>query len=226
MAWIPHDSVVNLVTGLSKGVCGLEGQVCSCPVSDAGELFSFKSCSCCCQTAQKSCTDGGNNRVFFRKILKATQEVIFFAQSAILAFSLCDALIYLLWFIWLIAFVAKKTFFVLPLLIWIPKDPVSTSFLRFDLQEGHRGSPVLPSPQTRLQYISVYIDICVEEYIHTYISLIQWIYCVNMLLRQIPYLIYTSQMGGMSLLQCLVREAFGIKIPVGWLLRAAAGLQG
>lgn len=126
----------------------------------------------------------------------------------------------------LIAFVAKKTFFVLPLLIWIPKDPVSTSFLRFDLQEGHRGSPVLPSPQTRLQYISVYINICVEEYIHTYIILIQWIYCVNMLLRQIPYLIYTSQMGGMSLLQCLVREAFGIKIPVGWLLRAAAGLQG
>lgn len=32
----------------------------------------------------------------------------------------------------LIAFVAKRTFFVLPVPIWIPNDPISTSFLRFD----------------------------------------------------------------------------------------------
>lgn len=84
---------------------------------------------------------------------------------------------------------------------------------------------IIITPNLTLQYISVYINIHVWEYIHIYeyISLIWWIY--YMLIKQIPSLICTSKMGGMSLLHCLVREAFAIKIPVGWLLRPAVGLQ-
>lgn len=124
------------MTDLSKGVCG-------------EILWVWRAKSVLVQfQMQVSCLSLHPALALIRQFRKTAQmkEVIGFAlekyekplmmlfslPSTILPFKLHDALIYLLWFIWLIAFVAKKTFFVLPVPIWLPKDPITTSFLKFD----------------------------------------------------------------------------------------------
>lgn len=108
----------------------------------------------------------------------------------------------------LIAFVAKKTFCVLPVPIWTLRTlylypPLFWGLInRRDIDYGplyyHHSKP------------DFNISICIYKYrcigIYTYIGVYQFdsvdLLCIYMFIKQIHCLICTSQMGGMFLLQC------------------------